>query len=150
MDWKDIISGITSNNKDYELSFFDPITEDELSGINLKTGTTVSGDLLSVLKQTNGIVDRRFGEYIVYSSDMIIERHRLHLDFLKVVNTSPPYDYLFFADNGCGECFGFMVQEGQIISDQVGVFYPIDNEFRVVAPDFLTWMNEWYTGRLAT
>jgi hypothetical protein len=150
MDWRTVFVDILAYNKDYDLLFFNPATDDELRGIKLNTGVTVSGDLLDLLKQTNGIKNKCFGDFVVFNSDRIVEAHRLHIDFLKQADITPLRQYLFFADNGCGEGFGFEVYNGQIISNQIGVYYPIGNEFKIVAPDFLTWANEWYSGRLST
>ena len=67
-----------------------------------------------------------------------------------MLNEDAPHNYLFFADNGCGEHFGFEVADGMIKTSNVGVYYPILNEYRIVAPDLYTWAVEWYSGKLST
>jgi hypothetical protein len=145
VDWKSLLKKRYDN-----LSFFDPITMEELSNIKQNTGIELSGDLLELLKQTNGvkenmIVNNKIIEigFFVYNSDRIIEMHKIHLEFLQKADINPPYDFLFFSDNGCGESFGFITKNGKIVSSQIGIYYPFDNEFRIIASNLMNWVTEW-------
>ena len=130
--------------------FFEPITQDELQRVKAVLGIHISGELLALLKETNGIRDKRFGDYAVFDADQIIEYCLEHLEYVDSLGKEAPSEFLFFSDNGCGEHFGFEVVDGQIKSSQVGVYYPIGNEYRIVAPDLYTWAIEWYSGKLET
>ena len=153
MDWKNVFENIG-----YEgVSFFDPITENELMDIKISIGVEISGDLLELLKQTNGIMETMILNntseeiaWIIYSSVKIIEYNKIHLGFLKEAEITPPHQLIFFSDNGCGESFGFIVKNGKIISDEIGIYYPIDNEFKILASDLKTWAKGWCSGVIKT
>ena len=145
IDWKSLFG-----NRYKNLSFFDPITIKELNNIKQNTGIEISGDLLELLKQTNGIMENMIINneiieigFLVYNSGKIIETHEIHLEFLQKGNVNPPYNFLFFSDNGCGECFGFITENGRIISNKIGIYYPINNEFNIIASNLMNWVTEW-------
>ena len=151
MDWKTLFKSQNGNN----LSFFDPITEQELSDIKHNTGIEISGDLLELLKQTNGIMENIIVDkkcinsgFIVFNSDEIIKTYKIHLSFLKEAELIPPHQFLFFSDNGCGEGFCFITENGKIISKEISIYYPIENKFFIVAPDLMTWITDWYSGKI--
>lgn len=146
MSWKEIFQSVN----DTELVFFEPIKKHELEQIEKTLGVTLSGQLLELLEESNGIKDNRFGDFLVGSSSEIIELHNLNLGFSEQAGITLPHVILFFANNGCGEYFGFRIKEGKIADGKVGVYYPLDNDFRIVAPDFKTWAIEWYSGILTT
>jgi hypothetical protein len=150
VDWKAFFQRIFKDNGDYELAFFEPISKTKLAELELFTNTEITGDLLDFLLQTNGIQNKILGDFVVFNDDKIKEYHLLHRKFLKAAQVVQHNNYLFFADNGCGENFGFIVKNGVLIPQEVGVYYPIENEFRIVAADFETWASEWYSGKLST
>lgn len=145
MDWK---SFFAENCNDTKLMFFNPISQKQLEQLESELGVKMSGDLLEALQQTNGIRDK--GDFYLYTSEGMIEKYLDHLEFLKDLEFEAPCKILFFADNGCGEGFGFKISHGIIETEEVGVYYPIENAFRIVAPDFRTWVKEWYSGDLGT
>jgi len=137
-------------HSDYNnLTFFDPITEQELNEIKNKTGVEISGDLLELLQQTNGISENVTGS-LIFTSNQIIEYYKEHLDFLKETENIPLYELLFFSGNGCGENFCFIVKDGKFITKEIGIYYPMENEYRIVAPDLMTWAKDWLSGELKT
>jgi hypothetical protein len=71
------------------------------------------------------------------------------LEYLVKIKSDIQHNYLFFADNGCGEHFGLEVANGIICTSKISVYYPISNEYKIVAQDLYTWAIEWYTGRLS-
>jgi hypothetical protein len=153
MDWKNIFQ-----NSGYEgVLFFDPITENELEDIYKNIGIEISGDLLELLRQTNGIMETMILNnvsedvgWIIYSSKKIIENNKIHLDFLREAECTPPYQLIFFSDNGCGESFGFITKDGKIVSDEIGIYYPISNEFKILASNLKTWAKSWCSGEIKT
>jgi len=143
IDWKKYF--VDSNSKGhFILSFNEPAKEHDLGLVAHETGVEITGDLLALLKQTNGIRDMTYGDYIILSTGRIIERYKLHLEFIKNLDETLRQTCLFFAYNGCGEDFGFIVNEGKIVSGEVVQYYPIENEFVIDAPDFRTWVDKWF------
>ena len=144
MNWIEFFKGIKP-----DITFFAPITDTEIANIKAVTGIELSGDLLDLLLQTNGIRDNTFSDYLVYSSDFIIERFKYCQGYFNDPGFDNKHSYLFFADDGCGDFFGHEVKDGRIISPEICYYYPIaPDEYRVVASDLRTWATEWYSGRL--
>jgi len=145
MDWKLLFAKFS---KDTDLEYFSSISKEEVEEIENEIGVIVSGSLLEILKETNGIRDER--DYYLYSSKQMIRKYREHLDHLRMIAENDPCRILFFADDGCGNGFGHTYNnDGRIETGEVVVYYPIDNEYRIIAPDLRTWVVEWYTGKLS-
>lgn len=129
--------------------FFDPISKEDIKNLNYELKVTISGDLLSVLKETNGIRDKR--DFYLFSSDKMIKKHREHIDYLKLIEEYAPCKFLFFADDGCGNGFAYKINNNGIIeTEEIVVYYPMENDFKVIAPDFKSWVKGWYSGNLST
>ena len=150
MNWIELFNDILKNNKNYDLKFFPSISTLALKRIKEILNVDLSGELLELLQQTDGIQNKRFNDFIVYNSENIIKYYLNHLEYLEEIDSNIPRNYLFFADNGCGEHFGLEISNGIIKTSEVGVYYPIENEYRIVAPNFYTWAIEWNSGRLST
>ena len=148
MNWPQLFASLVKNESDMSLTFYDPITEDKLRKIKEVTGIEISGELLELLSQTDGIKENRFGDYWIYGSEQIIECHERCLVYFE----ESDFDLksrLLFADNGCGDYFGYMVKNAKIISSQIGYFEPISpDEFTIVSPDLHTWATKWHSGTL--
>ena len=145
MNWKSLFSELRS-----DAVFSMEISTERLQEIQDETGIKVSGELLDLLLQTDGIRDKKFGDFLVFDSEQIISHHQIFVDCLMASNLQKSNSILFFADNGCGELFGLEARRGLITSPHVVIFYPIDGEFKIIAPNLQTWATEWYSGRLST
>lgn len=144
MDWK---SFFLENSNSTELQFFNPISQKEIKELENKTGVILSGDLLEVLAEANGIRD--INDYYLYPSNIIIKRHKEHLDYLAMLEEKESCNILFFADDGCGNGFGHKFNNNGIIEkEEVGIYYLIENKFKIISPNFKTWVKEWYSGEL--
>lgn len=144
MDWKTFFTEISNNT---DLQFFNPISQKKIKELENKTGVILSGDLLEVLKETNGVRD--INDYYLYPSDVIIKRYKEHLDYLATLEKKGLCNILFFADDGCGNGFGHKFNDNGIIEkDDVGIYYLIENKFEIISPDFKTWVKKWYSGEL--
>jgi hypothetical protein len=144
--WKKIFQSAST----VELIFYEPIKAHEIEQIEEAYLIKLSGSLLEVLQESNGVAEKQHGYWLIGNANELIEMHCSHHDFLKQTNTVPPHEILFFANNGCGEYFGFRLERGQIADGKVGVYYPIENEFTIVAPDFKAWVVGWCSGALST
>jgi hypothetical protein len=146
MDWKLLFSG---TSKGVVLKYFNSISKEEIAEIKNEIGVTLSGSLLELLKETNGIRDER--DYYLYSSSLMIERYKDLMDYLILIADSNSCKMIFFANDGCGNEFGYKCNnDGTIESEEVGVYYPMENKFKIVAPDLKTWAKCWYSGELGT
>ena len=123
------------------ITFLDPATEEDLQRVKDKTGVTISGLLLELLLQHNGISS--CAGSLVWGCDEIIETKREYKTY-----DLYPDQYLFFSQNASGEHFGLNVENGRLVSDEVGIYYAIPDEYVIVAPNLKEWAIEWYNDRL--
>lgn len=150
LNWIELFNDILKDDKNYNLEFFSGISAFKLAKIRKVLNVDLSGELLELLRQTDGILNKRFNDFIVFNSKKIIDYYLHHLEYLSEVESDVLYNYLFFADNGCGEHFGIEINDGMIKTSEISVYYPIENEYRIVAPNLYTWVVEWFSGKLAT
>jgi len=161
VDWKSEIQDIYRRNSSEirsEPIFREPITEQQIVGVKEILGVELSGDLLDLLKQTNGFDQRCFSgehtwkDFALFGYDQMIKFNKSHLEFavfLKEINQEPPCQMFFFTHDGYGNGFGFKVENGKL-SNEVGVYEPIDNWFLIKASNFKAWLNGWFSGEIHT
>ena len=149
MNWRKLFNDLFNGVERVEIAFFDPITDAKILRIKEATGVEISGQLLDLLLQTDGIKNAIRGDYFVYDTEHIIKNHRDFSDNLKLTECKLSREFLFFIDDGCGNYFGYETKNGKIVSPQVGFLDPIAlDEYIIVAPDLFTWAEKWYTGKL--
>lgn len=149
MDWTAVFTEIGRGGEDIVVEFLPPISTSQVQTIEKTTGIALQGPLLELLQQTNGIRNKRFGDFLVWNDEEIVAQHLNHIEFLKEAELTAKGEYLFFADDGCGEHFGFAAAGGEIKSEEVGIYYPMENRFAIVAQNLYAWAVEWYAGTLA-
>ena len=150
MIWREVFEQALQNDNDYVLKFFEPVLPAQIDEIVSKARAGIPRDLLELLRQTNGVYNDRFNEFIVYDSDKILKAFANHLEYLQTIGCDCQENLLFFSDNGCGELFGYRLSDDGLDAKQIGVYYPITNEFRIVCSDLLTWFRDWFSGNLGT
>lgn len=150
MDWIELFKGFLKNDlSGRSLEFYDPITEAKLKKIMEVTEIEISGDLLDLLLQTDGIKQVN-DSYWVYSSEQIIKTYIMTQVYFEGTEYEGSRPWLFFSGDGCGDYFAYEVNNGSIISPQIGFFEPISpDKYRIVAPDLFTWALKWHTDTLA-
>jgi hypothetical protein len=142
MNWIELFTNLEIN-----AAFFEPASKAKIEVIKNKIDVEVSGQLMDLLLQTDGIRDSRFGDYIVFSSEQIVKHFEITQVYFERTKGSRPL--LFFAGDGCGDYFSYEILDGKIISPQIRFFEPISPDERViVAPDLYTWATKWFTDKL--
>jgi len=86
---------------------------------------------------------------ILWTVEQIVTNTIAHYDYLKNIDVQCTDKCIFFADNGCGEHFGYKLTEGTI-DMSIYVYYPIDNRFRKIASNIKEWAEGWFSGKIST
>lgn len=149
-EWEELVKSTVVDDNDYELEFFKPVSYDEFVLIEKKLEIKFSSQLSSLLKETNGIKNKRFNEFMVWNIKEIANQTLDWRQYLKDNEFKQTQDYIFFSDNGCGELFGYQVSNGEIVSEKIWIWYPMHNEYECISSDLKNWIVGWFSGQLYT
>ena len=130
--------------------FAAPATESAISSIGVSLAVDVPRDLLSVLRESDG-VEGDYGLGLIWCAERIVAdnlRFRSSTDFQELYM---PFDCLvFFADAGNGDQFAYSVTGGAIRRDDVFVWNHETDSRAWVAPNLATYLEWWLTGKIKT
>ena len=142
-----------------EVKFFPPASKEQIKKIGESLNVSVPEELISILSISNGATQLMENpktkemmeiEAIYWSVDEIIANTLNQYQYLKTIDSKHKDKYLFFSDNGCGEHFGYKLSNGACYDSRIYVYYPIDDEYVVVAENFKEWATNWFSGKLST
>lgn len=130
--------------------FTAPATEGAISSIGASLAVDVPNDLLSVLRESDG-VEGDYGLGLIWCAERIVAdnlRFRSSTDFQELYM---PFDCLvFFADAGNGDQFAYAVTGGAIRRDDVFVWNHETDSRSWVAPNLATYLEWWLTEKIKT
>lgn len=152
-NWKNYCIDTVSHGKVLEPPvFYTPATPAQLEYVEQTIGAKLPSDLSALLLQTNGIKtgSAETGDFLIWDCRHIVQAHIDHMAFLKMGDLMQKASYIFFSDNGCGEHFGYEIDYNTASYSQIGVYYLIENEFRIVTTDMKEWFVGWTSGKLGT
>lgn len=144
--WKELMSDISPI-----YTFSKPINEDAMSHIEKQLNVEFPAELKSLLFETDGIVERHdYAEwFLLWSSDVIL-RENLQIRSSEVLREfCQPFDnLLFFADSGCGDFFGFLIEDGVISTTDIYVWNHEDDSRPKVASSLKEFVVGWVNGKI--
>ena len=159
MDWKQMIVKNVRLSTNEQLQFQPSVTYSQIERAELTLQAHLPKPLYDLLSQSNGVKllmqNPTTNEQMVYDSvywsiDEIVSYTLEHYKYLSIIESQHTDKVIFFADNGCGEHFGYKVMDGNNQDDSIWVYYPIDNEYRKVANNLQEWITQWLSGLLST
>lgn len=89
-------------------------------------------------------------DYLYWPINELVTNTLLQYEYLEKIESKDKTKYLFFADNGCGESFGYRIENGKCNSSVIYIYYPIDNEYVAVASSLREWIERWLTQEIQT
>ena len=142
-----------------EVRFFPPASKEQIRKIEDLLNVSIPEELLNILSISNGATQlmenpktnemMEIGD-IYWSVDEIVTNTLNQYQYLKTIESKHKDKYLFFSDNGCGEHFGYNLINGICNDLRIYVYYPIDDEYVVVAENLKEWTTKWVSGKLST
>jgi hypothetical protein len=127
-----------------------PASEEELDAVEASLGNRLPADLRSLLRETNGVKQGDYGY------DLLWPAARIQADNMTARTSAafrafmPLLNLLFFADAGNGDMFGFAVEAGGDVRDDIYSWDHEDDSREWAAPDLATFL-EWFAqGKIAT
>ena len=106
--WKSKILDLNKDNPFSEINH--PATETQISEIGLKLKVKIPHELEELLREVNGDVTT------FLSTEQII---RDNLSLRELDSFMPLDVFLFFAENGCGDYFGYAIRKNGEIDDNI-------------------------------
>lgn len=144
---------------EYDIKLSSPANKEEITKAEQLLNTKIPQELFSLLLISNGanqvMKHPRTNEIIEIGSiywtiNDIIDKSLEQYEYLQTISSGDRTKYLFFSDNGCGEYFGYRIQDGECNDRTIYIYYPIDNEYVKVAENLEDWMTKWLSGDLST
>ena len=154
-----MISKIKKWVPDYKLKFSPPATDEEIRQVEDKLKICLPEELLDLLSDSNGAVElmenpatnelMEIGD-IYWPTDAIMFFTLGQYKYLKEIHSKHKTKYLFFADNGCGEHFGYKIIDGKCNDTTIYIYYPIEDKYAPLCTNLKEWINGWLSGKLST
>ncbi|AZJ24080.1 SMI1/KNR4 family protein (plasmid) [Bacillus wiedmannii bv. thuringiensis] len=145
MKWANFIKNITT-----DCIFNPPATEATITKIENMFQVKLPDELRNVLFETNGIEYSEFNLPLVWNTDQIQkENYNMRNEkFFKEMYM--PFDsFLFIADAGNGDLFGYRVLNGLINNYDIYIWNH-ENDSRIwVAPNLQIFIERWYKGKIS-
>ena len=139
--WRDLVERLEPT-----ASFAQGATDAELAEVEMELGAPLPRDLVSLLKESNGMTGEH-GLNLIWSSSRIVSDNlafRRNRDFAQLYMPFDPL--LFFADGGNGDQFALLAS---IARDDVFVWNHEDDSRSWVAPTIGIYLEWWITGRIS-
>lgn len=117
-----------------------PASENEICEAEKRLTIQFPSELRNLLAEMNG--DR----WLCWSTNQIIENNmQMREAFQELADLSR---FLFFADNGCGDCYGYQIQNQTIQPSPIYIWNHEDFEARIVAPDIAEMIRLYYQDQI--
>lgn len=141
--WIEFLNQLSKN-----CEYSDPANWWEIETIEKKLRVTLHKDLVSILKEANGI----FGEYglgLLWSTSRIEEDNLSFRANKEFKDLYMPFDnLLFFADAGNGDQFAYPILNDLRQRNDIFVWNHEDDSRKWVAPNLKSYFEWWLNGRL--
>jgi hypothetical protein len=140
------IEFIKSISDDFEFS--KAATEQALSKAESTLGLTFPAELRELLVETNGVEQRSAYLLFILSVERI-EKDNLELRHAQALESYMPLNnFLFFADAGNGDKFGFPISRDGNIHKAIFAWNHENDSRSWCAPSLKTFIQWWYTGKV--
>lgn len=166
MIWPELIEKIRASqdeihaNSSYKITFQTslPAPDAVIFEVEKQLKIKFPDELIEYLKFSNGITeymeypethDMILNDYLIWPIEKILSETLAHYNYLEKSKILESKKYAFFADNGCGEPFGYVIDD-PIMDNSVFVYYPIENRYKKVASNFQDWIIRWCSGKIKT
>ncbi len=158
MEWPFLVEKIKNWLSENEIRTFPPATINEISAAEHKLCVKFPSELSEYLHYSNGL-----GEFmkhpncnefmpigdIIWPVSRIVAETLAYYAYVKEIDGLCLHQCIFFADNGCGERFGYKF-EAEIKDTSIFIYYPTENKFIKVASNLKEWAVGWFSGKIST
>lgn len=154
-----MISDLKKTFPDEKVKFHLPASDEEIRLVEDKLNVCLPGELVDLLCDSNGAEQlmenpitnelMSIGD-IYWQTDAIISCTLDQYKYLESIESKHKTKYLFFADNGCGEHFGYKIIDGKCSDTTIYIYYPIEDKYIPLCANLKEWLNSWFSGTLLT
>ena len=143
--WKEFISDLSD-----EYKFQPPTSDSEIVNAEKLLEISLTDDLKSLLKESNGISDK-YGTDLIWSVERIKDDNlgfRANEDFKELY--MPFGCLLFFADAGNGDQFAYTILDKEIRRNDIFVWNHEDDSRIWIASTLKQFIEKWAKGEIST
>ncbi len=142
--------------------FYPPTSHEVMAEAETTLNVTFPEELAALLSETNGVMNQmRFSTspgademvdtgYLFWSVSKIREENLTLREWANGANNSylPLDGFLFFADAGNGDLFGYAITNRRIPSGDIYMWNHEDDSRTPVAPSLRTFLDSWLSGKI--
>ncbi len=159
MDVNDFVKELEKILLPNRIKLFPGATSKEIEKAQSKLNIKFPKELVDVLMFSNGVDELMYIpnedktiviDDVYWSVKSILNGTFEHDKYLEMIESKHKIKYLCFADNGCGEHFGYKIIDGKCDDTTIYVYYPIEDKYNKVATNFEEWAIGWYLGKIVT
>jgi hypothetical protein len=152
MNWQAFVEKLPRKDSENGYEFFPPVESETVLQFFRTFPQEMPEQLGELYKQTNGINYTWQGMVIgtlIWPLERVIEENlNLRSDSVYKVNYMPFDHFLFFADSGFGDLFGFVIINGELHNNKIFVWNHEDDSRTWAAPSLKTFLEWWSQGKV--
>ena len=152
MNWQELVENLPKKDVESGYEFYPPVAPGVVLQFSRSFPYEIPEELGELYEQTNGICetwrDIVMGTLIWPLERVIEENLSIRVDVTYRDIYMPFNHFLFFADSGCGDLFGFVVLNGQVQDNKIFVWNHEDDSRTWVAPSLKTFLEWWKEGKI--
>lgn len=159
MDVNDLVKELEKILLPNKIKLFPGATSEEIEKAQSKLNIKFPQELVDVLMLSDGVNELMYIpnedktiviDDVYWPVESIINGTFEHDKYLEMIESKHKIKYLCFADNGCGEHFGYKFIDGKCEDTTIYVYYPIEDKYNKVATNLAEWAIGWYLGKIIT
>lgn len=153
MNWKEYVANLTTGENTSQYSFNSPVPYSLLQNIQIQFGLReLPDELLELYRETNGVDEVLDGENIgelIWTADRVIKTNNEYRSNRDYKGLYMSFDqFLFVADAGNGDLFGFVILDGGFNRNDIFVWNHEDDSRNWVAPNLARFIEWWTNGTI--
>jgi hypothetical protein len=154
-----MISEIKNLFPDDKAKFHPPATAEEIKQVGDTLNVCLPDELVDLLSDSNGVeqlMENPITNELMSIGDIYWPTHAIisctlsQYKYLETIESKHKTKYLFFADSGCGENFGYKIIDGKCYDTTIYVYYPIEDKYVPLCANLKEWLIGWLSGKLFT
>jgi hypothetical protein len=127
-----------------------PASDEELNAVEARLGNRLPADLRSLLQETNGVKQGDYAYDLLWPAARIQDENTTARTSEGFRFYMPLVNLLFFADAGNGDMFGFAIDAGGAVRNDIYSWDHEDDSRRWAAPDLATFLESFARGKIVT
>jgi hypothetical protein len=152
MNWREYVESLPQQDTDDKYEFYTPVAPEDVLQYFRSFPCVLPKELGELYKQTNGISYTWQGMItgiLIWPLERVIEENIKMRTDANYKEIYMPFDnFLFFADSGNGDLFGFAIINEKLYNDKIFAWNHEDDSRTWVAPSLKIFIEWWKQGQI--